>query len=490
MATARRIAKNVFFLVSSTLVQKFLSFLLILYLARALSVQNFGVYSFVFSFIVMFSVVADLGISSFLVRELAKNKTNTGKLLGSAALLKTFLSLLAVAMVFASIVLLKYDAFIVQLVVLAGISMVLDSMAGLFRTIFFAAEQMSYDFLVNVVQKAFILVASVLVLLAGYGLLALVLVMVAASALSLVLSAAIALLFFAKPQVETNFLFYKGLLLNALPFCFIVLFMSLYSNLDITMLSFFHKGSPEFVAYYSAATRLINTLGLIAVSFSMAVFPIMTRFFSEQNKSVSLLIEKSLYYLLVVILPIAFGTTILAERIVELFFGAGFVQAGTALRILIWFCAISFLNVVFINSLNSINKEKVSVFMVAITLAINVCLNYFLIPQYNLVGAAFATIVSGLSHLAMNYFVVSRQFRRISIIRLAAKPVFASAIMALLVLFAQQLNIFLILPIAAVFYFAVLFLVGGFSEDDKIIFRRILSFKQKTLPVPFIKDAD
>ncbi len=478
MATAKRIAKNTFFLVSSQLVQKAFGFLLILFLARFLTIQDFGIYSFVFSFIVMFNVIADAGLSSFLVREIAKDRQSTAKLLGSSALIKVFLSIAAMALLYCAIVLLKYDSFTVNLVVLAGISMVLDSMAGLFRSVFFATERMGYDFLVNTIQKAFILAASIFALLAGYGIFGLVLVMVAASLVSLFLSFGIVFFLFARPVVEKNPGFYKMLFFSALPFCFIGFFMSLYSNLDVAMLSFFHKGSPEFVAYYSAATRLINTLSLVSVSFSAAIFPVLTKFFSQGSKSISLVVEKSLNYLLIVILPVAFGTTILSERILDLFFpDSKFAPGGSALRILVWFCAISFMNMVWMSTLNSVNREKSSARFVAITLGLNVVLNFFLIPRYNFIGAAIATVVSGTVHFALNYFEVSRAIGHISLFKVVKKPFIAGTAMALLVFFLQPLNILALIPIAAIFYFAVLLLLKGFSEEDKKILLRALKLE-------------
>ena len=46
----------------------------IIYTARYLGVTEFGVYSFAMSFTTLFMVLADIGVSQLIIREIARNK--------------------------------------------------------------------------------------------------------------------------------------------------------------------------------------------------------------------------------------------------------------------------------------------------------------------------------------------------------------------------------------------------------------------------------
>ena len=61
--------------------QKVLAFVYFTFLARGLAVDELGKYAFAFAFTTIFSVLIDVGLSSVLTREIAKDKSKTSELL-------------------------------------------------------------------------------------------------------------------------------------------------------------------------------------------------------------------------------------------------------------------------------------------------------------------------------------------------------------------------------------------------------------------------
>ncbi|PIN98133.1 MAG: hypothetical protein COT90_05640, partial [Candidatus Diapherotrites archaeon CG10_big_fil_rev_8_21_14_0_10_31_34] len=155
MSTVRKIGKNVSFLSAGNLIQKLLSLAMVIYLAQKLGVGDFGVYSFAFSFVLMFTVFGDLGVGTYIFREIAKDRTNASELLGDAFIVKLGLFLFVLLAIFVSILGFhflsptEYPLIVVFFVLISGISLLLDSMAGLFRMIFFAFQEMQYEFFAN-----------------------------------------------------------------------------------------------------------------------------------------------------------------------------------------------------------------------------------------------------------------------------------------------------------------------------------------------------
>ncbi|MFA7204482.1 MAG: oligosaccharide flippase family protein, partial [Candidatus Caldatribacteriota bacterium] len=79
MNTVQRILKNSLFLLLSNIVSKILAFFYIIYIARYLGAEGFGVFSFALAFTSIFGVLVDLGLNSLTVREIARSKSLTGK---------------------------------------------------------------------------------------------------------------------------------------------------------------------------------------------------------------------------------------------------------------------------------------------------------------------------------------------------------------------------------------------------------------------------
>src|SRR4030067_870940 len=65
--------------------------------ARWLGAQDFGRYSFAFSYAALFAIVVDLGTNSIITRELARNRSRTSDFVPMLNALKTFSSLLTLS---------------------------------------------------------------------------------------------------------------------------------------------------------------------------------------------------------------------------------------------------------------------------------------------------------------------------------------------------------------------------------------------------------
>jgi O-antigen/teichoic acid export membrane protein len=484
MSTVRKIGRNVSLLSAGNLIQKFLSFVMVVYLAQKLGVANFGVYSFAFSFVLLFTVFSDLGVGTLIFREIAKDKTKASELLGDAFVIKLILFLPVLLFIFLSVLFLhffdplQYPLIIVFFVFIAALSLLLDSLAGLFRMVFFAFQEMQYEFFANIFYKLLLVFLTAGILFLGFGLKEVFFVALFSSGANFALSSFVAVKKFVKPKISFSFLRYKKLVLAGLPFCFLGVFMSIYGSIDSVMLSFF-KGNVS-VGYYSAAMRLINTLSFIPTALMSAIFPVMASFHASSNKSLNVVISKSFKYLLVVVLPIAFATTLLSERIIGLIYPTtelnNFAPAALALKILIWFSVLNFLNLIFLNSLQSTAFEKKASMIVAVSLAINILFNLFLIPVYDFAGAALASVLSEIVFFCLGaYFISKYFFDFLSFLKTLIKPLIASLTIFAFIYFFFFLNIFVLLLFSAVIYFVVLFLIKGFDKKDISFFRKLVS---------------
>lgn len=225
MSTVRKIGKNVSFLSAGNLIQKLLSLAMVIYLAQKLGVETFGVYSFVFSFVLMFTVFGDLGVGGIIFREIAKDRRKAPQLLGDAFVVKLLLFLTVLLAIFVSILALHFFSplkypFVVVFVLIAGVSLLLDSMAGLFRMIFFAFQEMQYEFFANTFYKVLLVVLTIEILFLGFGLKEVFFVALFSSVINFFVSFVLVVKKFTVPKISINFSRYKKLVIAVCLFVF------------------------------------------------------------------------------------------------------------------------------------------------------------------------------------------------------------------------------------------------------------------------------
>jgi len=128
-------------------------------------------------------------------------------------------------------------------------------------------------------------------------------------------------------------------------------------------------------------------------------------------------------------LPIATGGFILAEPLTRLVLGSQYTGAATLFRWLMLTVVAGPMASYFGSQLIPIARERKYLAAVVAGAAVNVVLNFLLIPRYGAIAAAFTTAISQTVVAFMNYYFV-RDLRRPSLLGALGLSVTASAIMA------------------------------------------------------------
>lgn len=471
MNTVQRIAKNTIALTLAQIVPMLLGIFLVFYIARILGDVGFGKYSFAFAFTGLFAVLSDLGLNTLTVREVARDKTMASKYLGNIAIINILLSVITLTIIFFAINSMNYPHDTTMAVYIVAVSLVVTSISQLFKSIFRAFEKMEYEFLIATSKTIIVVSLGLFVLFAGYGLIGLVLVHLLASIFDFLLSLSICIKKFAVPKLEIDLKFWKHSIRTALPLGFVYIFAVIYGQIDMTMLSV--MCGDAVVGWYSAAYKLRSVLGLIPASFMNAAFPLMSRFFESSTKSLEILYERSFKYMLSLALPIAVGTTILADRIILLLYGAQYVNSIIALQILVWAIVFSFTGYVLEYVLISINRQDIDGMISGASAVINVILNLLLIPSFSYIGAATATIISSAIYFILYLYFVYKYGYKIPVHKIAIKPLIASLVMAVFIYCFYSFNLFLLVILAAIVYLGALYLLKGISQEDIRMFKEV-----------------
>jgi O-antigen/teichoic acid export membrane protein len=378
MNTVQRIAKNTAALFAAQIVVAILGLVLSICIARMLGDVIFGKYSFALAFTAIFAIFLSLGFPTLIVRDVARDKSLASKYLGNIAVIKVILSVIIFGLVALTINLMHYPHDTTIAVLIFGIYIVLLSFADIFRITFRAFERMEYEACVVTIRQILTVSLGLAAIFLGYGLIAIACVFLIGGIFDFLLSFLICSKKFAKPKIEIDINFWKNATKSALPLAFLGAAVIIYIRIDTVMLSAM-KGDAV-VGWYNAAYSLVLALKAIPHLFINALFPVMAGFFISSRSSLKVAYEKSLQYLLILGLPLAAGTALLADQIIPLFYGEQFSNSIIILQILAWDILLFFLHESIGTVLIAMNKQNQMATIAGGCAVINIILNLILIP--------------------------------------------------------------------------------------------------------------
>lgn len=476
MDTARRFAKNTGVLFTSQILSYILSFFYVFYVVRYLGAENFGILSFAISFATIFGIVSDLGLSIFITREISRDTSSVNKYLDNAIAIKLLLTVLTLVLIFLTINLFNYPAQTKLIVYIIGLSIIINYYSQILFAVFQAYEKMEYQSLGTILTNLILLVGSLIAVEYNYSLTIFALIYLISNIIVLLYALIICILKFTVPKIKRNYNFWKEILREAIPFGLTTMSGTLYTYVDSILLSLIQGN--EVVGWYSAAYRIMLLALFIPISINYAIFPIMSKLYSDSSKeTLRIIYEKYFKFMLIVGIPLGAGTTVLANKIVLIILGQGYEQSVIALQILIWTMVFTFAAASFVQVLQAVNKQTAITKISIICLIINIILNLIVIPKYSYIGASYVTLITEIILVSYIFFISSKLGYGINLkstIKNLLKVSFASVVMIIFFIYFYQLNLILLVGAGLIIYLIVLYLIRGINNSDLKIFKMIL----------------
>jgi len=482
MNTVQRIAKNTIVLLIANIISKTISFFYVMYIARYLGAEGFGILSFALAFTGIFGVFTDFGLEPLTVREVARDKSLAPKYLANISIMKIFLVSITFALIAVVINLLGYPEQTIKVVYLITLSLIFRAFAGVFYSILQAYEKMEYQSLGQILDSALMLLGVVVAIKKDFGVIGFAFLYFIVKIIILGYNIIILkwkfgdlVVEWSKLKMKIDWNFWKLTIKEALPFGLSITFVAIFYWIDSVMLSFM-KGD-EVVGWYNASYRLVLFLLFIPNAFIAAIYPIMSKFYITSQNYLRLSLEKSFKYLTILGVPIGVGTTLLAKKFILMIFGLEYTNSIIALQILIWSSVFIFASQPFGNLLNCLNKQSIVTKITGICVVLNVTLNLILIPKYSLTGASIATVLTEFGSLVLcviwslkiDYSIFNKKVA-ITI----SKVVIASTIMGIFVMYFINLSLFVLLPLAVLLYFVVLYVINGIDKEEFLFIGRVI----------------
>ena len=118
------VAKNIGWALLGKLVTLLGSFVVGIFVARYLGPEQYGLMSYVISYVAIFQVIATFGLDNIEIREEAKNKDERDAIIGTAFVLKLIFAILTIALIFMVITVSKTDYFTKWMIMLYSLTII------------------------------------------------------------------------------------------------------------------------------------------------------------------------------------------------------------------------------------------------------------------------------------------------------------------------------------------------------------------------------
>lgn len=478
MSNVKSLSRNATWLTIAELFGKAVAFVAAIFITRYLTKEDFGQYSFVLAFGLLFGVLANFGFGAYTTREIAKNRKKAQKIIGNLLSLKLILSALVLLFMFVSTQLIDRPMPVIVGLYVVGFLMVFDALRGFISSVFQAYEEMQFVTLVRVGERFMYLALIGIVILLKLEFVYLLIALLVSSITFSCIGLLIVHTRFARVSLKFDRLFLKDVLINTFFFVLNDVFIVVFFKIDSVMLTFM-KGDI-FNAEYTAAYNVIySSVVLIPAILSSVLYPVLTRFFNKDKELFRQNIPHILKYYLLSALPFMAFFLIFAPYLLDWFYAGKYNNSLTVFYLLTFGVVFVFLNFVLSTVLNTIEKQKLVALASFVAMIFNVSVNFLLIPDFGIIGAGVATVITELLFCIGLFYYVQRELRISSTLNLQKLlKISVSFLFAGVCAYVLIFNPFVSL-IAFVSVFGVmLFLLGMFTQKDQHYLEEALSIRK------------
>ena len=473
MSQIRTIFNNMGWLMISQIVASVCGFIWTVLMARYLGVEKYGLFGFATSLTGILAITVDLGISTHIVRHIATDYDSAPHYLGNAIPLKSIFAIGTIILTLIVLILMKSDELTIIVTLLFTIEMIIRSFIGLFNGTFQAFEEGKYQGIANTTLHLILLIFILISIFANFGIIGIAISYILANALVL------GYMYYAlkknvtKPKYDLDIEFCKKITRYSLPFAVTSLLYIIYYSIDVVMLQ--NMVGSYATGIYNATYKLISVLTLFYSVYTAVIFPVMSRFFKDDESMLLISFEKSIKYLMMVIIPIAIATMFYSLDIIQLIYGNKYDLASSVLSILIWTVCLLFVSGACNTLLNASHKEVAVTKIYTIAAIFNVILNLFMIPYLSYDGAAITTVLSDILIVIIQIYIIYRLGHRPNkkLYLDLGKIIMGSAVLGI-ALYCLNLNMWVAIPVGIIIYFITLVLIKLFDDDDKYVIKEIL----------------
>lgn len=379
----------------------------------------YGSYFSLFSFSVIFTLLLDMGLSGFNNRSVSADPSRLKLYFGNVLLLRLLLTATYFVVTFTVALAVGYSGKQLTMLLLLMVNQVMASMILWLRSNISGMQYLFLDSLLSVSDRLVMIVICSVLLWGGVteGSFRMEW-FVQAQTVSYFLVMCVALMIVIRKggvtRVRPDTAILRKIIVTGLPFAVVAFTMTLYWRIDSVLIERMLPDGAWQAGIYAQAFRLFDAISMIPVMFGALLLPIMSKELAS-GSDIRPLVSMAGRMLLA---PLGVGAVILATypgELLNLLYTSPAGEVTMAFTILMLTLVPVGAVYIFSTILTSAGSMKLLGLITLSGMVISVLLNLFLIPRYQVTGAAVTAIITQtLVALACLVAVDTRLFRVVS----------------------------------------------------------------------------
>ncbi|MFH1890626.1 MAG: flippase [Candidatus Kuenenbacteria bacterium] len=409
LTSNQTIYKNSFWLMLAEIISKVPIFFLNLWIVRYLGAQAYGQFSFVFAFCALFATLTDLGLSTLIIRDIAKNKHQIKKYLDNLLVLKLILGLITFAVIFVAIQFMGKSPEIEFAVYMVAIFTIAISLVAFFQSVFQAFEKMEYLALSKVIYSASLLTLIILIIWQKGQVTSLVGGYVYSALITLISVLIFVRKRFTKFLFEIDLNFWKKIISQAWSFGLIGILSSMYIQIAVIQINLILNDFETGI--YNVAYQFIFVFMTLINIFICSLFPTLSKEYQKSKVKFYRMLSFFSQRIIIISLIFCLVVAIFSEKLILFLYGHDYLGSVVILRVLLVANFFLVINQICLLALSIARRQKQylkPLFIGVVTMSL---LNYPLIFIWGGLGASLSAVVSSIviAMMITKKFVIFRK---------------------------------------------------------------------------------
>jgi len=213
---------------------------------------------------------------------------------------------------------------------------------------------------------------------------------------------------FFRPRFDKMFFF--RIVRESFPFAVLTFLMALYYRVDSVMLERMLPDGARQAGIYAQAFRLLDAFVMYAYLFSVILLPLFSRMIKE-DKPVTELVKFAFLLMMIPILILGITTIIYRYPVMHFLYLSHAEASSDVLGLLMGALIFASSGYLFGTLLTARGDIKQLSWLAAGGFLLNILLNFILIPRFQTIGAAWASLVTQAGIGIIQILMVSRRLR-------------------------------------------------------------------------------
>lgn len=472
------LVKNTAYLTLASTAQKAIAFLYFAYVSDYFGTATTGAYFVALGIVTTLAVLEDLGLTSVLIREIAKDSFDPKRWMRAVMGVKlvtvpimVLVSLFGLRVIGAALGLVPGAPVVdaeVELYVQLGIGLLIaDTLSLTFYGVLRGVKDLRFESIGIFIGQLLTAGIGGALIFTGQATLPLILMALTVGSVWNIFFAGY---FVAKRlglgAFVPSFSLAVPMLKMAVAFFIGALFVKLMSYFDSAVLLLTH--GKEEVGVYAVAYKFTYAFQFLPLVFIAALYPEMSSPEQAPGRLRKITLD-SFWYMALIGVPIVFGLWAIAPQLIDLFYDVDeFGGSILALQVLVFVLLFIFADFPLGSLLNAKDRQGVKTVITGVSLLVNVIANVILTPKFGAVGASVSAIITFVVMLALDW-IYARDLVDLSIweiVRRTGGLFAAGAVMGLAVYLIQfEVSVLVAVPFGAVVYLGLAWLFGGIHAE-------------------------